>query len=366
VLHVITGLGVGGAESMLASLVGAKPPELEQRIVSLVGGGFHTLEVRKRGTPVVELAFDSPSRALMNVWSLVDIVRKMRPHVVQGWMYHGNLAALCAVRLAGLQCQTTVAWGIRCSDRVGESLQLRAVIRAGISLSRFADVIVANSQAGLDFHRSYGYRCREMLVVQNGIDTSRFRSDPATRARLRQELGIGSGEVVLAHVARVHPMKDHAMLLDIAWRLPHVTVLAVGAGTESLTNLPNLRRLGRREDVPGILAAADIIVSTSAYGEGFSNAIAEGMAAGLVPVATDVGDAREIVGGVGSIVQRRAPAKMAAALEALAALPREELARKGALARDRVETFFSLRTSLRNFTQLYVRLGGSESSSCVE
>jgi glycosyltransferase involved in cell wall biosynthesis len=161
-------------------------------------------------------------------------------------------------------------------------------------------------------------------------------------------------------------MKDHAMLLDIAWRMPHVTVLAIGAGTESLASLPNVRRLGRRDDVPNLLAASDIIVSTSAYGEGFSNAIAEGMAAGLVPVATDVGDAREIIGDVGAVVQRRAPAKIAAALEALAALPREELARKGALARHRIETLFSLRTSLRNFTQLYVRLGGSESSSCVE
>jgi glycosyltransferase involved in cell wall biosynthesis len=223
-------------------------------------------------------------------------------------------------------------------------------------------VIVANSQAGLDFHVSYGYRTAEMLVVQNGIDTTRFRPDPTAREQVRRELDVRPEEVLFAHVARLHPMKDHGMLLEVARRLPHISVLAIGAGTESLPSLPNLRRLGRRGDIPRVLAASDVILSTSAYGEGFSNAIAEGMATGLVPVSTDVGDARDIIGNAGSVVAPRAPNKMTVAVEAAAGLSREELARKGAYARQRIEAHFSLESSIERFTDLYVRLAARGSS----
>jgi glycosyltransferase involved in cell wall biosynthesis len=204
-----------------------------------------------------------------------------------------------------------------------------------------------------------------MLVVQNGIDTKRFRIDPSVRSVVRKELNVGPTDVILAHVARVHPMKDHSLLLDVAWRLPHVTAIAIGTGTEALPNLPNLRRLGQRDDVPRLLAASDIVVSSSAYGEGFSNAIAEGMAAGLVPVATDVGDACEIVGDAGFVVPPRAATKMASAIEALAALPREQLAHRGAHARERIERHFSLESSIRNFANLYMKLAARMQLPCA-
>ena len=87
---------------------------------------------------------------------------------------------------------------------------------------------------------------------------------------------------------------------------------------------PNVRALGRRRDTEALYAAADIVASTSAFGEGFSNVIAEGMSAGLVPVATDVGDARRIVGDTGSIVAPRNSQAFAAALREIAALPAAE------------------------------------------
>jgi glycosyltransferase involved in cell wall biosynthesis len=235
-------------------------------------------------------------------------------------------------------------------------LRARAIIRLGAQLSPLSDVLIANSHVGLDHHARHGYHSPEMLVIHNGIDTNRYCPDRALRAQARGALGFGPADVLVAHVARVHPMKDHATMVEVARQLREVTVLAIGAGTEALEGPPNLRKLGRRDDIPILLAASDIIASSSAFGEGFSNAIAEGMASGLVPVATDVGDAKEIIADTGSVVAPRAPKELADAIAALAALPREELSQRGATARSRIERSFGLDSSVRGFATSYARL----------
>ncbi len=218
--------------------------------------------------------------------------------VVQGWLYHGDLAALLGLALSGRRRTTRLAWGLRCSnldmDVYGRGLRL--VQAACARLSRYPDIVIANSKAGLTTHLALGYRPRRTAVIYNGIDIERFAPDPARRAEVRRSLGIDERAPVIAHVARLDPMKDHQTLLAALGLLPQVHCLAIGAGTETLPDRPNLHRLGRRDDVSRLLPAADFIVSSSAYGEGFSNALAEGMASGLPAIATDIGDARELVG----------------------------------------------------------------------
>jgi glycosyltransferase involved in cell wall biosynthesis len=157
-----------------------------------------------------------------------------------------------------------------------------------------------------------------MEVIANGVDIERFKPEPAPRAAVRCELGIAADAVVIAHVARVNQMKDHASMLTALAELPEVTALLVGAGTENLPPWPNAHRLGRRDDVERLLNAADIVVSSSAFGEGFANVLAEGMACGLPAVATDVGDACAIVGDSGLIVPAQDPQALAAAIRVLA------------------------------------------------
>ena len=355
VMHVITGLGVGGAEAMLASLVGARPEGLDQTVVSLIPDGFHASPIRQRGVSVFELAFDRRSHIPADLWHLARLIRDIAPQIVQGWMYHGNIAAMIALALARRRPRTRLAWGIRCSDRASsnESLQLSAVIRTGAYLSPLIDALVANSHAGLDYHAHQGYSAPRQLVIHNGIDTERFHPDAARRSALRLSLGLATTDFVVAHVARMHPMKDHATFVEAMRQLPNVKALAIGAGTESLPQLPNLHRLGRRSDVPALLVAADVVVSSSAYGEGFSNAVAEGMAAGLVPVATDVGDTREIVGDTGVVVPPRSPSALARGVAEVAALSPEESHRRGLRSRERIRLQFGLETATTKFASLY-------------
>jgi glycosyltransferase involved in cell wall biosynthesis len=223
-------------------------------------------------------------------------------------------------------------------------------------LSGWPDLVTANSAAGLNDHLRRGYRPRRSEVVVNGIDVDAFHPDPAAREAVRRELGIADHEIVVAHVARVDAMKDHASLLAAMAELPELRALLIGAGTESLPAAGNVLRLGRRRDVARVLGAADVAVSSSRFGEGFSNALAEGMACGLPAVATDVGDAKLILGDTGLVVPPGDRYALAAALRTLAREPAAVRAERGARARARIVENFAMRRAIERFGELYESL----------
>ena len=148
--------------------------------------------------------------------------------------------------------------------------------------------------------------------------------------------------ILIAHVARVDPMKDHATFLAALGMLNRAEALLIGPDTERLATPSNVHALGSRDDVERLLAAADLVVSSSDFGENFSNALAEGMAAGLPAVATDVGDSARIVGCTGRIVPPREPAALARAMGELLSESKTARAVRGSTARRRIETHFSV------------------------
>lgn len=359
ILHVITDLNLAGAESALARLATAEPALAEETIVvSLLADGFYAAPLRAAGVTVVELNFRTASGMVAGMIALARLMARTKPDIVQGWMYHGDLAALLALVLSGRRRSTRLAWNIRCSDldfsRYGRVL--RMVVNACVVLSRRPDLIIANSAAGLKSHEILGYRPRRTEVVPNGIDTEIYRPDAVARADVRRELAIPDDAPVVAHVARVDPMKDHSGFLRVMATLPHVHALIAGAGTESLPAAPNLHRLGRRTDIPRVLAAADLVVSSSAFGEGFSNALAEGMACGLPAAATDVGDAALIVGDTGLLVTPGDPSALAGAIRRLLEEPASQRAERGRRARARITENFSLARARQRYAEIYETL----------
>jgi glycosyltransferase involved in cell wall biosynthesis len=148
-------------------------------------------------------------------------------------------------------------------------------------------------------------------------------------------------------------MKDHATFISAMEALPNVRGLMVGSGTQQLPVPANVQAIGVRQDVQLLYAAADVVVSTSVFGEGFSNVIAEGMSAGLVPIATDVGDARRIIGDTGRIVPPRdRVALMDFIMDLAAGSPGARQAR-GLRARARILANFTLAQAVDTFANFY-------------
>jgi glycosyltransferase involved in cell wall biosynthesis len=360
ILFVTAGLRGGGAEAMLARLATARPSVADEiTVVSLIPAEAHGARLVAGGVELLELRFDKAGGIVTGLFKLARLIAERRPQIVQGWMYHGDLAALVALALSGRRRDTRLVWGIRCSAMDWRSYGpgLALVVKACALLSRWPDMVTANSAAGLKSHMALGYHPRRAQVVANGIDLNEFRPDIAARAAVRSEFAIAEDAIVLAHVARVDAMKDHGSFLAAMAKLPDVSALLVGAGTENLAPARNLFRLGRRCDVARLFAAADFVVSSSRFGEGFSNVLAEGMACGLPAVATDVGDAKLIIGDTGLVVPPESPDALAAAIRQLAGESATARAERGSRARARIAENFKLEHAIRRYVELYASLG---------
>jgi glycosyltransferase involved in cell wall biosynthesis len=349
VMHVISGLDTGGAESFLVQLATAlKMRGFDQDVVSVTTPGAHAANLQAAGIPVHALNVGSLAGAMASVGRLASLIKRTKPDVIQGWMYYGDLFASLANRI--VPGKRRLFWNLRASDTMEGGYG--RIVRINAKLSAWPDAVIANSQTGLDFHLRHGYRPRRTDVIPNGVNTAKFHPDGGDRVALRAELGLPSDAVVAIHVARLNPMKDQASFLVAMQKLPQLRGVLVGNGTETLDLPGNVCALGLRTDVARLYRCADIVVSSSAFAEGFSNVLAEGMSSGLLPVATDVGDARLIVGDTGQVVPVRDPDALATALATEAGRPDLE-ARKRA-ARMRMVENFTLERAVERFASLYL------------
>ena len=351
-LHVITGLGIGGAETMLAQVAGALHERgLPQHVVSLRDHGPMAGLLEEKGVPVTAFNAISWTRAPACAIRLARLVNRMRPDVIQGWMYHGNVAAALAHRMAPGGARRRLYWNLRASRMDTE--RYGGIIGWNARLSAWPDLVISNSRAGMDYHVSCGFAPRRSMVIPNGIDTAKYRPDPEARREVRAELGIAEDAVVAIKTARVDAMKDHETFLAAMALNPDIQGLLAGRDTRKLTLPPNVTALGLRDDVARLCAASDIVVCSSAFGEGFSNALSEGMSAGLVPVATDVGDAAMIVADTGRIVAPRDPGALAREIAGEAARPPAELRKRGLRARERIVRNFTLERIVGMYREIY-------------
>jgi len=317
ITHIITDLDTGGAEIMLHKLlVSLCNDEISSSVISLMGRGEITERIEALGVKVETLDLGQGEHpSWQTVKKLRQIMRAFNPDIVQGWMYHGNIAATVAVFLFDpMRRKVKLFWNVRQTlyDINSEKIQTRWLIVLGRWLSFFAHSIIYNSNLSAEQHCNVGYLSKKTKIIPNGFDLQKFRPDKNRRHQLREELGIAESVLLVGHISRLHPMKDHATLLRSIDRVvkslsgigskQEVLFLLIGHGvTSELSKNPAIRFLGERVDVPKIMSALDIVVSSSAWGEGFPNVIGEAMASEVPCVVTDVGDSAYIVGQYGRV-----------------------------------------------------------------
>jgi glycosyltransferase involved in cell wall biosynthesis len=363
ILHLITGLDSGGAEQMLARLA----LRLDRRrhrsvIVNMTGGGGLAQVLRCAGIELFSLEMRRDWPDLRGLARLIGILRRVRPDILQTWLYHADLLGSVAWAAARMPCR--LFWNIRCTETLDAGI-IRCLL---VWLSRTPEIVVVNSLAGKRFHEALGYRPRSWVHIPNGCDTEAFRFDPQGRNRLRNELEITDDMIAIGLPARYHPMKDHDNFLAAAAQLKtlhrRAVFILVGAGADG-SNRPlsdaiashglsrDVRVLGHHADMAAVYSALDVVTLSSAFGEGCPNVLIEAMSCGVPCVATDCGDAADLLGSHGIIVPTRDPQALAAAWEQLIALGPNGRQRLGSEARQRIFEHYDLNGITARYEALY-------------
>lgn len=372
IVYCTTGLDTGGAEMMLSQLISRiNRKRFSPTVISLLDKGTLGDRIEANGIPVYTLDMEQGIPTPANIWRLIKIIRQIKPDLIQGWMYHGNIAAQLA-RLS-LLYRVPVLWSIHYSpNSLSLEKKLTALlIRSGAYFSPFSASNIFVSQTSRQKHEKLGYQSKYNCVIPNGFDTSVFVPSSIARSKIRFELSLPEDCILIGMMGRYHPMKDHNNFLEAAALISqkYDNIYFILAGTEVDKNNKNIvdliqdlqlakktKLLGERRDIPRLAAAFDIFTLPSAYGEAFPLVVGEAMSCGVPCVVTDVGDSAFIVGNTGRVISPQNPQAVAQAWQELIEMKTEDREALGKAARTRIQKLFSLESVVSEYEKLYASL----------
>jgi glycosyltransferase involved in cell wall biosynthesis len=375
VVFIITSLPNGGAQSMLFKLLQRLDSRFAPHVISLTTLGEVGPRIASLGIPIEALEMKSSVVALSDFVRLTGRLRSIRPQIVHTWLYHADFIGGLAGRLAGVP---HVAWTIRHGnlDRGKNKRSTLAIVSLCARLSSWVPTsILSCSENARRVHISRGYSANNIVVVPNGFDLDAFRPDESARTSVRCELKIPAQVPLVGWIGRLHPQKNVDGFFDAAAqlhrRLPQVHFLLAGEGLDasnlSVSNATQAsgvgeftHLLGIRNDVPRLMAALDVLASTS-VGEAFSNVLGEAMSCGVPCAVTDVGDSAYIVGDTGRVVAPNDMTGLASRLEELLTLPPAERTALTERVRERVAQYFDIRNVVKQYESFYDQLAATRS-----
>jgi glycosyltransferase involved in cell wall biosynthesis len=367
IVHIITGLGDGGAEHTLFKI--CKYDSVNQHVViSLKNCGKYFLLLKKLGIKVYCLNFNI--FFLYHFYILIMLLKSTKPDIVQTWLIHGDLLGGVAARLAGIK---NIIWNIRYSnfETKNEKLITILIIKLLTKLSYLIpQSIIVVSKKAKKIYEILGYDKKKLKFIPNGYDLKILKPSKSQRLNFRKENKIKNSTIVIGNVSRYHPKKDHLNLLDALTILQSKNIkfkcILVGTNInkdnfilankiKELKLSFHVKLLGQKNNITKIMNGLDIYVQSSSYGEGFPNVVAEAMACGVPCVVTDVGDAAFIVGKYGWIVSPNNSTQLARALEKAARkVNLNNLNKNNDKLRSSIEQRFSVDKIVKSYNKLWI------------
>lgn len=297
----------------------------EPQVISLTADGFYEEKIRKElGIKVTVCNLREKKSIFRNLAQCFKLCKDT--DIIQSWMYHSNLIGFAIAKLL----KKKIAWGIHHSNLDVKENKFTTVFIAKFSalLSKKVDKIISCGENVRKIHNSIGYSQQNHQVIVNGFDTEKFKITEKRSYYVENFESLDDKQILL-HVGRWDPLKDYNNLLGaialLKKKRSDFILFLVGTNlddeNEELINLikhydvlNETRLLGRRTDIPKLMASANIFVLSSS-GEGLPNVLGEAMASGTCCVTTDVGDCGGLVGEFGQVVPPKNSAELAKGIE---------------------------------------------------
>jgi glycosyltransferase involved in cell wall biosynthesis len=319
IVHIITGLVEGGAESLLYNLI-IKDQNNTHVVISLEGLEKYGEKLRRNNVEVICMELKKGITSIFGMPALIKILKQLQPKIVHTWMYHANLYGGIASLLLGLQ---NTIWSIhhhkldnKSKNKTKISFKLGALLSYNIP-----NKIICVSQLVSEYHILKLYSKKKIITIENGIDVNQFQPKFDLKHDLYQKYRKNKNFVIIGIAARYDHYKDYENLLN-AIRLVKNKInnfVCIGVGVNVTINNPHLRRLidhnkirnyfiplGSCDAISDFYNSLDIHVLSS-KNESFGLVIAEAMACGIPCVSTNVGSAKNIIGETGWLCKPKSP-----------------------------------------------------------
>jgi glycosyltransferase involved in cell wall biosynthesis len=368
ITHLITGLNTGGAETMLYRLLcGYNRTRFVMDVISLTDIGSIGERIQDLKIPVYSLEIRKNLFLLSDLVRLIRILKKNQPDVLQTWMYHANFIGSLVIPFLK---DTILIWNITRSY-----LQFGITKHSTFYIAKFCSYlshffpkkIICCAKSTVNFHVKFGYCKIKMLVIPNGFDLSIFKPDYLSYLSVRKELNLSKSDVIVGMIARFHPDKDYANFIKAAKMIvqdvENVNFVCCGKSVdwqnlelkdliESVGLRERFHLIGERDDIPRLLAAFNLLISSSLT-EGFSNAIGEAMACGTPCVVTDVGDSAEIVVDRDCLVPSADSQALADAVKRILSMDSKQREKLKKIGRNHIQNFYSLKCVIDQYQSVY-------------
>lgn len=361
IVHVITGLGRGGAENTLVNLVSSSTA-FHHIVVSLTPPAANSKKIREFGIELHHLGGNRLS-VVFTIFALTRLLRSLKPKLVQTWMYHADIVGGLAARFARVP---KVLWNVRHSTVSIASVGLLTYCVIGL-WAFFArvvpDSVIVSSREAESAHPVLRWSGIKTHLIGNGVDCVKFR--PTSRQKTLST----TKQLVIGFAGRDAPQKGIPVLAEALQILAdehavtfHLRMAGEGINPtnnrirESFRGISSVELLGAQQEMQTFYQSIDLLVQPYVDGESFPNVVAEAMASGVPVVATDVGAVREIVGETGWVVTPADPAELAGALLNAYAGGRARLRSRGEEARARIDCCFDLNRMIVDYENLYASL----------
>jgi len=367
IIHIVTGLGDGGAEHTLFKIC-KHDIKNKHIVISFKRYGKYFSLLNKLGIKVYCL--NASFFSIHKFFFLIKLLQSLKPDIVQTWLVHADFVGSIAARLAGIK---KILWNVRYSNIEIDKSKLTTIliIKTLAKLSYIIpEIIVINSKKAKKIYESKGYDKRKLKYIPNGYDLSTLKVSKSQKIDFQKKIKIKKQIPLIGYVARYDPLKDHLNLLNalslIRLKGKDFFCILVGSNINKNKILINeikklklndcIRLLGPMNNVSKVMNSLDIHILSSAS-EGFPNVVAEAMAHKTPCVVTNVGDSSYIVGKTGWVVPPNDSVKLAKAIKtALNEIGTKNWNKKCNLARERIKQKFSIDKMIKSYNKSWIKV----------
>ncbi len=360
ILYLITGLGGGGAEKVVADLADQMSQRGHQVKIAYLKGEV-VVRPENGEIELVYLGLESIKQAISAYKNYKKLLQTFQPNVVHAHMVHANIFA----RISRMFFQVPKLICTAHSNNEGGKARMLAY-RATHHLANLTTNV--SQSASESFEQLGAVPKGGITTVYNGINLDRFHKSEKTDHDIRLSLGLSDGDVMLLSVGRLHEAKDYPNLLNAIefflkknTDLKNIHVFVVGDGdlkSELETLIVDkglshqIHLLGRRNDIPQLMSAADLFILSSSF-EGFGLVVAEAMACETYVVATDCGGVKEVMGGFGTLVPKSDSKLLAEGMSGALQLSSNEKDRNNVDALQYVQHTLALNSIVKQWIEIY-------------